>query len=245
MSEDNTTVSSPGSFLSIPVAIVVAGALIAGALYFGSPRPTTTSSGTVVQPTAQAAVPTPVEPAVGPFRPITDADHIRGATNARVTLIEYSDLECPYCKQFHPVTKQLLQEYSKDVRIVYRHSPLAQLHPKAPNEAEATECAGEQGKFWEFVDKIFEVTPGNNGLDPAQLPVVATQVGVANAAQFKSCLASGKYTKHVADDLADATAAGMRGTPYSVVIGPTGNKSPINGAVPYASLKATVDGLLK
>lgn len=237
--------SSPSSFLNVPVAIVIAGALIAGAIYFGNQSIGNPVGKAPAQPSTQAAAPAPAEPAVGAFREIGKEDLVRGASNARVTLIEYSDLECPFCKRFHPVIAQLLENYPNDVRWVYRHAPLAQLHSKAPKEAEAAKCAQEQGKGWEFVDKVFEVTPTNNGLDPAELPKIAAQVGVVNAVQFKSCLDSGKYTKAVADDLADATSAGMRGTPYSVVIGPQGQKLPVNGAVAYESLKATVDSVLK
>jgi protein-disulfide isomerase len=137
-----------------------------------------------------------------------------------------------------------MQEYPNDVRWVYRHFPLEQLHAQAPKEAEATECAGEQGKFWEMTDLIYELTPSNDGLDLAQLPIFAQQAGVPNIPQFEQCLSSGKYADKVAADLADATAAGGQGTPYSVLIGPDGTKVPVSGAQPYASVKAAVEQLL-
>ena len=121
---------------------------------------------------------------------------------------------------------------------------LDSLHSKARKEAEATECAGEQGKFWEFTDLIFEVTPSNNGLDLDTLPDLARRAGVANITQFQTCVDDDKYKDVVDADLADAQLAGMRGTPYSVVIGPDGEKTPINGAQQYAQVKATIDSLL-
>jgi protein-disulfide isomerase len=222
---------------SVPLAIIIVGGLIAAAVYFGNYK-------VPVQQAAQGTNSAPAQPAkptIGDIRPVTLQDHSRGATNAKVTVIEYSDLECPFCKKFHPTMQQLLTEYPNDVRWVYRHAPLVQLHSKAPKEAEATECAGEQGKFWELTDKIFEVTPANNGLDPAQLLILAKQVGVANVQQFQSCLDSGKYAKHVQDDLADAQAAGMQGTPYSVILGSNGQKLPLSGAQPYSAVKQLVD----
>lgn len=93
-----------------------------------------------------------------------DKDDVRGPKNGKITLIEYSDLECPFCKRFHETMKQLLAKYPNDVRWVYRHSPIDQLHSKARSEAAAVECAREQGKFWELTDLIFKVTPGNDGL---------------------------------------------------------------------------------
>jgi len=222
--------------------------LIAAAVYFGGG----TSSSNEIAGTATtgttgdtAAVPAqPAEPAIGDIRAVTVEDHVRGATNARVTVVEYSDLECPFCKSFHSTMQQLLREYPDDVRWVYRHAPLEQLHSKAIPEAIALECAGEQGKFWELTDTIFEVTPSNDGLNLADLPKLAQAAGVGNIQQFQSCLDSGKYNQHVQDDLADAASAGMRGTPYSVVIAPNGEKFPINGAQPYASVKQIIDAAL-
>lgn len=230
-----------GMMLNVPMAIIIAGALIALAVYFGGQSPGTTSTAPTASTQPQAAA----APVIGDFRAVdAKKDHIRGAANAKVTIIEYSDLECPFCKRFHETMKQVLAAYPNDVRWVYRHAPLVQLHSKAPAEANAAECAGEQGKFWEFVDEVFAVTPTNNGLDAAELPKIAARVGVANAAQFKACVDSNKYASVVQADLDDATKAGMRGTPYSIVTNTSGKKSPINGALPLESVKGTVELLL-
>ncbi len=169
--EPATQPSAPkSSALGVPIAIVVAGGLIAVAVYFGSGKAPAQQAAPGQQGENPQAAAQPPQPTIGNFRPVTDQDHIRGAANAKVTVLEYSDFECPFCKSFHPTLQKLLNEYPNDVRWVYRHSPLVQLHSKAPKEAEATECAGEQGKFWEMTDKIFEVTPSNNGLNLADLP---------------------------------------------------------------------------
>lgn len=228
-------------------AIVTAGGLIALAVYFGGNQAPTASptGGERRDIVVDEGAGEPQKPEVGDVREVNSEDHIRGASNAKVTIIEYSDLECPFCKRFHPTMQKIVDEYSNDVRWVYRHFPLTMLHSKAKKEAEATECAGEQGKFWEMVDKIFEVTPSNNGLDLDELPKLAGEVGVSDMPKFEVCLESGKYAERVEEDLADAEAAGGRGTPYSVIIGPGGAKQPLSGAQPYEAVQQVVDSLLK
>ena len=177
--------------------------------------------------------------------PVTDKDWIRGRKDAKITLIEFSDTECPYCKKIHPTLKRIVEE-NPEVRWVYRHFPLVSLHPKAPKEAEALECAGELGgndAFWAYLDRLFEITPANNGLDLNELPNIAKYVGL-NENKFKECLDSGKYAKKVQDHYNQAVAAGGRGTPYSIIITPDGNKIPISGAVSYTQLKQLIDSLL-
>lgn len=249
MTEEQNSGAPTSSSFNVPLAIVIAGGLIALAIYFGNGKAGTQQlaagqPGTNPQ-TAQPAA--PPQPTIGEIRPVTDQDHIRGAANAKVTVLEYSDLECPFCKSFHSTLRKLLTEYPNNVRWVYRHFPLDAIHSKARKEAEATECAGELGdndKFWAYMDRLFEVTPSNNGLDPAELPKIAEYVGL-NRAQFEQCLNSGKYAQHVADDLADAQAAGGQGTPYSVVIAADGQKLPLSGAQPYSALKQLVEQALK
>lgn len=178
---------------------------------------------------------------------ITSDDHIRGdLETAKVVLVEYSDLECPYCKQFHTTLQQVYDDYGGDVAWVYRQFPLESLHPKAPREAEAAECAGDLGGndgFWAFIDKVYEVTPSNNGLLDTQLPEIAVEIGLDETA-FTDCLDSGKYTDTVNAQYQDAVNAGGNGTPYSVVVAKDGTTVPINGAQPITSVKSTIDSLL-
>lgn len=179
------------------------------------------------------------------MRPITAVDHIRGNPDAPVKIVEYSDPECPFCKRFHETMKQVMDEYGKDGRValVYRNFPLDQLHPKAPHEAEAIECAGDQGgndSFWTYTDRLYEVTPSNNGLDPVELQNIAQYVGL-NMAQFNTCLTSGKFTQRIQDDVQNAAATGGNGTPWSIVVSKSGKKYPLSGAQPYEAVKKLIE----
>ncbi len=178
---------------------------------------------------------------------VISSDHIRGSKDSNVILIEYSDLECPFCKQFHSTAQQAVDEYKGKVAWVYRHFPLDTLHPKADKEAEAAECAfelGGQDGFWKFVDKIFEVTPSNNGLDLAKLPTYAGQTGL-NQSAFKTCLDSGKYKDKVEEQYQGGVTAGVTGTPGNFIMNKKGEVWVIPGAVPFEQLKLTIDEALK
>jgi len=170
-------------------------------------------------------------------------DHIRGNKDAKITIVEFSDTECPFCKRFHETMKQIIDKYSDDVRWVYRQMPLDGLHQKARTEALATECAADQGKFWEYIDLIYERTTSNDGLDLAQLPVFAKEVGI-NVSKFQTCLDNKQFASEVQADEADGQAAGGQGTPYSILIAPDGNKTPINGAYPYEQVEQMIQQYL-
>lgn len=178
--------------------------------------------------------------------PVEKIDHVRGSDRAEITIIEYSDLECPFCKRFHPTMKQIFADYKGKVRWVYRHFPLTSLHSKAQKEAEASECVAKLGgeeKFWQYIDKIYEITPANDGLDLALLPKLASDLGI-NTAKFNDCLNSGGGASKVQRDSTDALNAGGQGTPYSVIINKAGQKLPISGALPVEQIKPMIDSLL-
>lgn len=195
------------------------------------------------QPSAQLDPSLGGEPTAGPVAPVTDQDHLRGDKNAKITIIEYSDYQCPFCSRFHPTLVQLLNEYKGKVNWVFRHFPLSSIHPDAQKAAEASECASEQGKFWEMTDKMFEKQA--MGLGVAQLATYAKEAGVKDAKKFSDCLTSGKYAARVASDLASGEAAGVTGTPGSIVLGPNGEQELIPGALPYESVKQIVDSMLQ
>ena len=215
----------------LPVTIVIAGALIAGAVFLlgDSPAPSGDSQNITARP---------YDPAV---------DYILGNPNAPIKIVEYSDLECPFCKQFQTTMHQIMQYYgnSGQVAWVFRHFPLAQLHSKAPREAQAAECAGEQGgseAFFKFVDRVFEITPSSNGLDLAKLPEVAQEIGL-NVEAFNSCLASEKYAKKVSDSYNEAIKLGAQGTPYTLIM--VGEEAvTLPGNQPYDSMRAAIDAVL-
>jgi len=227
--------------LSIPVAIVIAGTLIAGAVFFGMKG----NNGSTV---ANAPQPQGVVQPTGDLeqmKAISKSDHIRGNPDASVKIVEYSDTECPFCKRFHSTMKEVMDTYGKDGKVawVYRHFPLDQLHSKARKEAVALECANEQGgndKFWEYADRLYEITPANNGLDPAELPKIAEYVGL-DTVKFSTCLASTKYDAHIEEEVQNAVATGGNGTPWSIVVGKNGKKYPLSGAQPISAIKQLID----
>jgi len=232
--------------LSLPGSIIIAGIIIAGAIIFtngGEPAVNKIAKQEVVQPTSKA-------PSVDSdivLAPISEEDHIRGGADAPIKIVEFSDTECPFCQRFHSTMKKVVAEYGGQVAWVYRHFPLKTLHSKAPIEAQATECAAELGgndAFWTYLDRIFEITPANNGLDPKKLPDIA-EFADLNRADFEKCLASGKYEKKINDSVDAAVAAGGQGTPYSVIITPDGSRFPVSGAQPYKAMKQLIDAILK
>ena len=227
--------TSQNNFL-VPIAIVIAGAFIAGAIYFGGAKQSnpSTSSG--------QATNTEID-----ISPITERDHVLGSRDAEIMIVEYSDTECPFCKSFHSIMKEILRTYGNDVAWVYRHFPIKNLHSRAPNEADATECAYDLGgnqAFWNYIDKLFETTNSNDSLDPSELPKIAVAVGL-DAVAFNNCLSSGKYTEFVNKSIEEAVKSGARGTPYSIIISKGGEeKAVINGAEPIEMVKAKIDALL-
>lgn len=247
---DHTTESNAQSSqpYMVPLAVVLAGAMIAGAvIYSRNANPNAQNAAvrnTLQQESGGAA------PAVDNIRPVSASDHIRGNPDAPVKIIEFSDLECPFCKRFHETMQTVMSEYGKEGKVAwaYRHFPLTTIHPKALKEAEATECAatlGDDTKFWAYVDRLFEITPSNNGLDLTQLPQIAQDIGL-DRERFETCLTnSGEtYTKRIEADYQDAVASGGAGTPYSILIAPNGKKFVISGAQPYAVVKQIIEAAL-
>ena len=227
--------------ISLPISIVLAGLLIAGGIYLNGriekTNPTTQKQENVSKSFADT------------LRPIGTEDHILGSSDARVVVVEYSDTECPYCKNFHNTMNTIMQEYGKDGKVawVYRHYPIAQLHTKSFQESVATECAASLGgnsKFWEYINKVYEVTLSNDKLDPAQLTTIAKQVGLSSSA-FDACLNSGEFEAKVNADIKNAGEVGIAGTPYSVIIDTKNNEFyPLEGAYPYAQVKSIIDAIL-
>ena len=182
------------------------------------------------QPPAEAAT----APTVQTFN-ITKNDHVRGDFNAPITLVEYSDFECPFCAKHDPTLKKLLSEYPSSIRLVYKHFPLG-FHPNAQKAAEAAECADEQNNFWEFHDKLFANQSSGYSLDNFKQWAKDLEL---NTKQFNNCLDSGKYTKKVLADAADGQSRGVNGTPATFV-----NGQLVSGAVPYESFKTVIDQIL-
>jgi protein-disulfide isomerase len=154
----------------------------------------------------------------------------RGPANAPVTIIEFSDYECPFCKRAEPTVEQVVAAYPDKVRLVYRNYPLP-FHKSARPAAEAAMCAKAQGKFWEYHEKVFKAS----SLDEASLKQIAGDVGL-DQAKFDTCLANKEGSKEIEQDIADATAVGVRGTPAFFI-----NGRMISGAQPFEKFKVIID----
>lgn len=220
---------------AIAVSIVVAGALIAAALYFALGSQGTSA----VDPNAdqQALIDENL-------RLPDNTDYVRGDLEAPITVIEYSDMECPACQYYHPILKEAFDHYAGEMSWTYRHFPLSSIHPNAQKGSEAAECVGALGgseAYYAFIDSVFEV-PLDNGLDLAMLPDHAEKVGVDRTA-FTTCFESGTYEEKVLASYNEAIALGANGTPFSVIV--VGDQRvPIGGAPnDAASFISFVDSL--
>jgi protein-disulfide isomerase len=230
------------SKLFIPIAIVVAGIVVAFAIFFGGgdkPVAVPTDDGT-------DAVASPQEVAV---TPVTEDDHILGNPNAELIVVEYSDYECPFCARFHPTMDQIISEYGSEGKVawVYRHFPL-QIHPDARPAAEASECVAELGgntAFWDYSRVLFENAPTSLSTENLQSNAVA--LGIDEEA-YTSCVADGRYADKVQqmydDGLKIAQADPQFGTPYSIILKKDGTQAVIPGAQPYNVVKQVIDAML-
>jgi protein-disulfide isomerase len=177
-----------------------------------------------------------------------DRDHIFGNPDAPVSLIEYSDFECPYCKRFHATARKAVDEYQGKVNWVYRHFPLSFHNPGAQKQAEAAECAAELGGndgFWAYTDALYERTKsGGRGFPLSALVPLAEELGM-DGAEFRACLDSGRHTARVQEDLQEGSRIGVTGTPGNVLLNnETGEVHMMPGALPYERLSAQLEKLL-
>jgi protein-disulfide isomerase len=186
--------------------------------------------------------------AAGPVRVNVAGAPTLGRSHAPVTLVEFTDYQCPFCQRFFATTlRALIAEYvdSGKVRYVLRDNPLDQLHPNARKAAEAAHCAGDQGRYWAMHDVLFS---SGGALAPAELATHARVIGL-DSAQFDECLASGRHAVEVQQGIDDGAAAGVRGTP-SFVIGLTRDGdvvegTPVRGAQPIESFRRIIDQALR
>jgi len=170
-----------------------------------------------------------------------DDDPFIGNKNAPITMIEFSDFQCPFCKRFREQTfDQLKAQYidTGKVKFVYRDFPLHSIHPMAGKAAEAGECADDQGKFWEYHDKIFEGQSVWASSGVSVFKQYAQELGL-DSKKFNDCLDSGKYKNEVEKDLSDATKTGGQGTPYFLI----GNQQ-VSGAQPFSAFQQAIESQL-
>lgn len=234
----------------IVFALIIGGSIIFAANNIIAPRigNTIASSGT------QLPIPENTPPLSGPIKISLDNDAVMGNIDAPVTIIEFADFECPFCKKsFEELFPQLKRDYidTGKVKFVYRDFPL-DFHENARKEAEAAECARDQGgdaSYYRYHDQIYIQTKSNGtGLALTQLPVIAKTLGL-NTLQFQQCLDSSKYADEVEKDYQDGMSAGITGTP-GWFIGKSNNDNTITapaveGAQPYAVFKTLIEEQLK
>jgi protein-disulfide isomerase len=228
--------SSSKSHPAVPIAIVLGFAMIALAIFLTGgkePAPVTDSTEATV--------------AKGTVRAVDPTDYVRGNPNAPIVMIEYSDYDCPFCKQYHETLNQIMNEYGVTGKVawVYRQFPLPQLHPNAPEISEAALCVGSLGgstAFWTFTDKIFQERAIDEQTNMVKLPEYASDAGVDKGA-YQSCLSTNQMEEQVKASIAEALDLGAVGTPYTIMI--VGNEQAIvNGAQSYEVVKSIIDNLL-
>lgn len=159
-------------------------------------------------------------------------DASKGPADAKVTIIEFSEFQCPYCKKGKETASEILEIYGEQVRLVFKHFPLTSIHPEAQKAAEATECAGDQGKFWEMHDWMFD---NQKELAVDSLKAAAANLGM-DSSEFDSCLDSGKYEEKVKNDTAEAKELGLGGAPAFFI-----NDQLISGAQPIEKFREAID----
>lgn len=196
--------------LALPIAIVVAGLIVAGAMFY-------TSKGTKVEQPVQKKT-TEAFNVAG----VTDSDSILGSKDADVVIVEYSDTECPFCKSFHTTIQRVMDAYGKENKVawVYRYMPLDALHKKARKEAVAIECAKVQGgndAFWKFTNAIYTKTTSNDTLPETELTKIAKELNL-DMTKWSKCYTSDETASVVAAQEQTGKDAGVEGTPNNFLI---------------------------
>lgn len=215
--------------LLIPVAIVLAGLILAGAIYVVR-----------VKHTIEHGTGNPEA-----VRPVAPTDHLIGTPSAPVAIIEYGDIDSAYAKSFQLTMEQLMTEYASGGKVVwvYRHFPVTAEHQNAATNALAAECAASLSvptTFFRFIDAMEAAAPHENQFNPTGYPALLSQFGIDPAA-FTKCMTDGAWSKRIHDDYDNALAAGATGSPFVILLVHGQKPVPINGALPYAAMKKLVD----
>lgn len=231
------------SDLNIPLAIVFSGMLIAAAIIY-----TDKSAAPSLSPQAQAPSAAAEEKVLIPETALAlkADDHIIGNPNAEVIIIEYSDIQCPFCQRFHDTMNLVMESYGgpNGIAWVYRHFPLDAIHPYARKGGEALECAQELGGIAAFVtlgNVLF--APTTESIAPEALPALAAAAGL-DQEKFSLCLESGKYASRIERDYQEGASIGVRGTPFSIVWNKnTKQQQVVNGAQAYSTVAAALESV--
>ncbi len=229
----------------ISLAILVSGGIIK--LKGATSEATSPQQAAAQQQPAAPTPPAKVDMSLGHFP-------VKGDANAKVAIVEFADLRCPFCKQFYSTTEQqVLTDYvnTGKVKFTFRHFEF--LGPASTTAGEAAECANEQGKFWDMYDYLYKNQPDETDTSMYtndKLTSIAGTLGM-DTNQFSSCMSSNKYAQNITNDQNDGQTAGISGTPSFVIgkLDSTGTKiiggQVVVGAVPYTELKTTIDQALQ
>jgi len=244
--ENQTSSQKDKNIRFLSISIIIASVIISGSILYNNANSSNKNTAAVNQPEQNVK---------GNLIKVSiDDDPVLGDANAPITIIEFSDYECPFCKRsFDQVLPEIKKNYidTGKAKLVFRDLPLS-FHANAHKEAQAAECAKDQGgdsAYFKFHDAIFTQTTSNGtGLALTQLPVIANNLGL-NAGQFQQCLDSGKFKDEVDKDLADAAKVGASGTP-TYFIGKSSNDGIINGTIivgaqPFSAFQAVIDAQLE
>lgn len=239
----NGQTSNPWFAVSMGLLGLIVGYGLAGMVGGGLNLPSLTPSA----PTA-AESPIPPPPPTNDTPATVDDDPVLGQADATVTLIEFTDYQCPFCsRHFSQTHGQIVKDYvdTGKIKLVIRDFPLG-FHENAQKAAEATECADDQGKFWAMHDLLFEKqgewSNAPSGADTFKKFAVDLKL---NSAKFNACLDGGTHAEEVKKDMADGSASGIDGTPGFWILGPNGKNQKISGAYPYDTFKAAFDSMLQ
>lgn len=222
------------TWLTMPLAVVIAGVFIAGAIVLAK-TPAPSNAAAVAGANSSITV-------GGTLRAPSSSDHIIGNPNAPVVIVEFADFQCPYCSLIYPSLKRIVDDSNGQVAWVFRNFPLDSIHPEARPAAEAAECiAGELGNsaYWQFVEDDYT---NQSAIGDAWYTAEAQKLG-ANLAQFNQCVTSKKYDSRINTDEAEAVENGGQGTPFTVVVSKSGKAIPFSGALPYSEINAIVQSL--
>ena len=223
-----------GGWLTTPLAVVIAGIVIACAIVLvKTPAPATVAAANAGSASITADT----------LRPASASDHIIGNPSAPVVIVEFADFQCPYCSLIYPNLKKIVADSNGQVAWVYRNFPLESIHPEARPAAEAAECiAGALGNsaFWKFMDDDFA---NQQSLGNAFYAAEAAKLG-ANMQAFNTCVTNKTYDGRINTDEAEAIENGGNGTPFTIIVPRSGRAIPFSGALPYAQINAIVQSVL-
>ncbi|MEX0652225.1 MAG: thioredoxin domain-containing protein [Candidatus Paceibacterota bacterium] len=219
---------------STPIAIVIAGVVIAGAIVAsgGNFFKSDGGFGNSLSRTAEAV------------NPVDSEDHIKGNPEAQVSIIEYSDYECPFCARVHSTLEQIIEDFDGEVRWVYRHFPLTTIHSNAFAASVAGECVARLGgndAFWSFTDTMLN---GQELLGRSLYERTASELGIS-VESLNTCINRQDVSDSVTASAQNAIDAGGRGTPYMIVVNKNGEKFPFSGALSYQQIRVIVADALK